>query len=323
MKVSVCCITYNHGRYIREALTSFLNQHIEGDWEIVISDDFSEDETCQIIKDFQNEFPGRIILIQNSFNKGMILNMVQALENCKGEYIAFCEGDDFWIDKYKVQKQIEVLEANKECSFSFHDVTIVDERGKHLNLLSKGREIDNRKDGILSSEYVIGAPLRIVHLASLLFRKNDLPKSDYWNLFLDAPMGDYQLVVFLSALGDAYYLNKSMAVYRINSASISQNRSIADTDFLKKVKAVYQKVDVYFQRKYHNELVRGYKGHVIMNIEANMDNAVLSRSLNKYLYYSAKLLIRFKGSQYNLKDVLWLIKEGGRKFFSKKKASDK
>jgi glycosyltransferase involved in cell wall biosynthesis len=111
MKVSICVITYNHAKFITEALNSFLMQTFN-DYEIVISDDCSTDENPAILQLYKTKYPDKIKLLLNKKNIGMVPNFIQALKACSGEYIAFCEGDDYWVDSSKLQRQIDFLEKN-------------------------------------------------------------------------------------------------------------------------------------------------------------------------------------------------------------------
>lgn len=116
MKVSICCITYNHEKFICEALDGFIAQELNADLEIIISDDASTDNTTTILKAYKERYPHLIKLILNEKNIGMTPNFIQALRACSGKYIAFCEGDDYWTDSQKLKKQIELLERKKDCN---------------------------------------------------------------------------------------------------------------------------------------------------------------------------------------------------------------
>lgn len=123
MKVSACIITYNHEKYIRECLEGAINQIIDYEYEIVISDDKSSDNTLQICLEYASKYPNLIRILPSEFNLGMIGNWIKSISNCKGKYIALCEGDDYWTDPLKLKKQVDFLEENggyvacyKRCS---------------------------------------------------------------------------------------------------------------------------------------------------------------------------------------------------------------
>ena len=120
--VSISCITYNHEKYIKDAITGFLMQKTDFPIEIVISDDCSTDSTLSIVQDYCRSHPDQIRLMANERNIGVVPKFSQAIGACKGKYIALCEGDDYWIDPLKLQKQVDFLEAHPECSICCHKV---------------------------------------------------------------------------------------------------------------------------------------------------------------------------------------------------------
>ena len=133
-KVSICCITYNHGSYIEKTLEGFLNQDVDFDFEILIHDDASTDKTVEVIKKFEKKYPNLIKPIYsnvNIYSQGESA-IKKLLSIASGDYIAFCEGDDFWIDDKKLNKQINFLDSNKEYVASYHNVRVVDEVGNYF-----------------------------------------------------------------------------------------------------------------------------------------------------------------------------------------------
>ena len=122
--VSICSITYNHANYIRDTIESFLMQKTNVPIEIIIHDDASTDGTTEIIKEYSIKFPNIIIPIiqtENQYSKGVRGIAARfTFPRARGKYIALCEGDDYWTDPYKLQKQVDFLEANPDCSLCFH-----------------------------------------------------------------------------------------------------------------------------------------------------------------------------------------------------------
>lgn len=125
--VSICCITYNHEAFISGAIDGFLKQETNFDYEIIIGEDCSTDNTRKIIDKYANKYPGLIQVITSDSNVGPVLNEYRTLLAAKGKYIAFCEGDDYWTDSLKLQKQVDFLEANTGYSVCFH-------RCRHYNV---------------------------------------------------------------------------------------------------------------------------------------------------------------------------------------------
>ena len=114
--VSICCITYNHEKYIRDAIEGFLMQKTDFPFEVLIHDDASTDGTADIIREYETKYPDIIKPIyqtENQYSKGIKISATYNYPRAKGKYIALCEGDDYWIDPYKLQKQVDFLEHMK------------------------------------------------------------------------------------------------------------------------------------------------------------------------------------------------------------------
>jgi len=124
-KVSVCVITYNHQRFLPRTLDSLLLQEAKFPWEVVVVDDASTDATPAILDDYAARHPERIRAYHNPRNRGPFRNFLYALHQCRGEYIAVCEGDDYWLSADKLRKQVGQLDANQDCAGSLHDAVVV------------------------------------------------------------------------------------------------------------------------------------------------------------------------------------------------------
>lgn len=131
--VSICCITYNHAPFIRQSLDGMLMQE-GGDYEILIHDDCSTDGTTEIVKEYAAKYPDKIFPMyedENQYSKGVWVDGFN-YRRAKGEYIAYCEGDDYWTDPLKLQKQVEFMETHPEYSVCFHNCVAYDMRTKRL-----------------------------------------------------------------------------------------------------------------------------------------------------------------------------------------------
>lgn len=135
LMVSVLVTTYNHEEYIRQALDSILMQKVDFEYEIIVHDDASPDNTASIIREYEEKYPKLIKAIyqpENLYSKG-IPRHKYIIKYLKGEYIAICEGDDYWTDPYKLKKQIEFLENNSSFIATYHNVRVIDENGNVFN----------------------------------------------------------------------------------------------------------------------------------------------------------------------------------------------
>lgn len=228
IKVSVWCITYNHEKYIRDALESFLTQKTNFKFEIIIHDDASTDTTAAIIKEYYEKYPDIIVPIFQSENQYSlnISNMFSYLLNySNGKYIAICEGDDYWIDDLKLQKQVEYMETNPECTLSFHNAKVVSTDKKVLeeSFLPKHylyQFFFKNKSCIYNTEDMI--LLDFAPTNSLIFKKEDVNGCiDFMNQ-KKRVCGDLIFRIYYTSRGYAYYFNEKMSAYRRgveNSAS--------------------------------------------------------------------------------------------------------
>jgi len=211
--VSVCMITYNHEPYIRQAIEGVLMQQCNFTFELVIGEDFSSDATRLICEEYSKKHPGIIKLLPSVTNHGMIRNFLRTLNSCTGKYIALCEGDDYWTDQLKMQKQVNLLEADPKVIFTFHDNIILhNESGKEVLRVGR-RKIDNIVDVeslILEKNFAT---------ASVIFRNilnfNLLP---YW--FDQILQPDYALFLLLAEKGTGVFIPDVMSVYRVHEKGI-------------------------------------------------------------------------------------------------------
>ncbi len=141
IKVSIICITYNHANYIRQTLDGFLMQKTNFKYDVLIHDDASTDNTAKIIKEYEEKYPEIIKPIfqtENQHSKGVPITVGIVLPKARGEYLAFCEGDDFWTDENKLQEQIDFLDKNPEYSACVHKFSTVDKLGNQTNMRTFG-----------------------------------------------------------------------------------------------------------------------------------------------------------------------------------------
>ncbi len=206
--VSVCMITYRHQAFIADAIEGVMMQQLHGRIELLISDDLSPDGTREICKHYQSLYPDRIRLLLPQENLGMIPNFIQCIEKCRGKYIAICEGDDYWTDPLKLQKQVATLESGSALAASAHNVQFTDEQSGD----SKPIPFAKSPSRILSLEDV--APRRAYHTAALMFRRDAYEKKAAEWLRKGYASGDKVLNLALHLAGDIHYSEELMAVYR-------------------------------------------------------------------------------------------------------------
>lgn len=212
--VSIWCITYNHEKYIKDAIEGFLMQKTNFKYEIVIHDDASTDKTAEIIREYENKYPDLIHAIyekENKFSKNLTgfkwVNDI-LIQNCKGKYIAACEGDDYWIDCYKLQIQVEYMQSYSQCSMCVHNGIKWNSQDGTLNVIDP---YDGNYEKDLSAEEVIMQYKGHPPTASMLYRKELMEMPDFFNR---APVGDYTKQLYYLTKGKIHYSSRIMSVYR-------------------------------------------------------------------------------------------------------------
>jgi len=204
MKVSVSMITYNHEKFIAKALDSILMQRTNFDYEIVVGEDCSTDNTRNILLGYQERFPDKLRLFLNEQNIGMHRNNEQTLESCKGEYVAILEGDDYWTSPDKLQKQVDFLDKHPECVICFHNVMEFYEDGSR----EPHPFHENLKKEVFTVEDLLAG--NFIPTLSSMFR-NGITKVP--ELFSLLPMGDWPFHIFTALHGKIGYINEVMAVH--------------------------------------------------------------------------------------------------------------
>lgn len=207
--VSVFMMAYNHEKYIAQAIESVLMQRTDFRYQIVLGEDFSTDKTKEIVVSYADKNPGKFKLILHKKNVGAVSNQTAILNACTGEYIAFCEADDYWTDPLKLQKQVKLLEANPECSMCVAKTEIL-EHDKRVIIVGNG---DKEKYGFMD---ILNGPY--FHTSTYLIKKGFLDK--YLAADRDLISGDTSLRYFLSDLGPFILLNEIVSVYRITGNGV-------------------------------------------------------------------------------------------------------
>jgi glycosyltransferase involved in cell wall biosynthesis len=211
IKVSICCITYNHEEYIADAIDGFLKQKVNFPIEILIHDDASTDKTPQIIESYRKKYPEIIKPIYqsvNQYSQRVKPGPTFLWPRAAGNYIALCEGDDYWTHSDKLQKQVDYMDENINCSVCFHASEIITADKILTNKLVKPYK---QSQNVCTEDFILGGG-GFFPTASLILRKHlieDLP-----DFYFKSSVGDYPLILILSSMGKAYYLDEIMSVYR-------------------------------------------------------------------------------------------------------------
>jgi glycosyltransferase involved in cell wall biosynthesis len=227
--VSVFVMVYNHEKYLAECLDGLLMQKCNFTFDIVVGEDCSTDNSREILLDYQNRYPGKFKLLLHKTNIGASKNQMEVFKNCKGKYIAMCEGDDYWIDPLKLQKQVDFLKANKDYVLTHSDIVLKNSAGEYIKYsrgtiskifkTSKNQKIDVVKN-LIKGNYIM--TLTVMIEKNALFKAlENIAENDKHIATID-----YTLFLELSKLGKIHHQKEKTAVYRILPNSASNNTNI-------------------------------------------------------------------------------------------------
>ncbi len=226
--LSVCLITYNHANYIKSAIDGVLKQKVNFDWELIIADDNSTDGTREIILEYKKQHPDFIRLILQEKNIGAAQNWLDLISAPHSKYIAYFEGDDYWIDKYKLQKQVDFLEANPEYAMVCTDYDVLYQADNRIekDYLKNNFGYTQEKD--IELEYYINKR-KYIRTLTACFRRDQYDKyvKDIdENIRHNKAAGDLPIWLYFLATSKVKYIPDSTAVYRVspNTASRIQDR---------------------------------------------------------------------------------------------------
>lgn len=277
MKVSSLIVTYNHERYLAEAIESALRQEVPFEHEVVIGEDCSTDRTREIALDLQRRHPDRIRLLLHDRNLGANRNFVQTLRACRGQYIAILEGDDYWTRPDKLRKQTEFLEAHPECALSFHCVKLVYEGNASMAPVYPPPEYKtiSTLEDILERNFI--------QTCSTVFR-NGLIR-DFPDWFFDAPVGDWPLHVMNAVHGHIGFLPQIMGVHRMHGGGVWSSQSLANTQrrVIETRRLLRRLVDRKHHRLLAEEMARDYHHLAVACRDAGQPVAALAALANSFV----------------------------------------
>ncbi|TDE13916.1 glycosyltransferase family 2 protein [Dyadobacter psychrotolerans] len=255
MKVSVCVPAYNHEKYIAQMLDGALMQQTTFPFEIVIGDDASTDSTQEIIREYIKRYPGRINAFLHKENQGPTEpkefagrnNVLALLKACRGEYVAMCEGDDYWTDPLKLQKQVNFLDANPDFAICHHNVEVIYEDGSPSHFFNNAdQKLVSTIEDILEDKWFMAT-------ASWLYRNHFLI-NDFADWHASAAAGDWAVVIQLAAHGKIGYLPENMGIYRKHSAGLSNVHAQTNIRFWENRKEMFENVNKWLDLRYDNTI---------------------------------------------------------------------
>jgi glycosyltransferase involved in cell wall biosynthesis len=310
--VSVKMMTYNHEPYITQAIEGVLQQKTSFPIELVIGEDCSTDRTREIILNFQKKFRSVIRVITSEKNVGARNNSERTRKACRGKYVAFCEGDDYWQDRHKLKKQVDHLEGHPECGlvYSSYDVyhckqnkTIRDfiryrkwniiENPKLSDYFGNIRPIGGNRVGILTCTVIVRKNLYDQIVESDPYLYND-------EHFL---MGDIQLWAEFINLASVHYIPESMSTYRVTEESATRSK---DMEKVARFKVSVPEIMIYLCKKYN------LPSDIRLRFEENRNSSLLNLAFHTMNEELAEELMKTKDrwsylellKYYSIKNIL-------------------
>jgi glycosyltransferase involved in cell wall biosynthesis len=225
--VSIAVATFNHENYIREALDSFLMQKTNFNVEIIVNDDASTDKTAQIVKEYKDKYPhlfNTYFQKENQYSLGRKPWFDVLFPNSNGKYIALCEGDDYWIDSLKLQKQVDFLESNNDfIATTANTYYLRNGETKFSYIESKELWLGKKMKNEIKYEDI---PARLFpHTTSIMFRNKRI---NFHNVMNGFPIGDMPLLMLLAHSGRINYIDEIHSVYRIHDSGAISNMKKKD-----------------------------------------------------------------------------------------------
>ncbi len=297
--VSICCLTYNHEKYIHDAIEGFLMQKANFEFEILIHDDASTDGTTEIIKEYEKKYPGLIKPIyqtENQWSKGIKPFFKDLFPKAKGKYIALCEGDDYWVDPYKLQKQVDFMEANPKYGVVYTGIYRLFQNSNKL-FPSKIHDSEYKFEDLIlfNPVYTLTTCIRKDLLDQYIHEINPELKGWY--------SGDYPMWLYMSERSIIKSLPIRTAVYRVLEESASNSKNPCKLLYISKYR---HSVRTFYLKYFNKPKKLKHEVDLISYREPEM-NAVKCRDVeylktiykfylsNKYfaLAFFVKLYIRF------------------------------
>lgn len=265
--VSVVMPTFNHELFIAQAMRSVLDQYTTFDIELIVGDDCSTDRTREIVQELASLHRDRVTVVLQETNLGPGRNCASLLAKCRGDYIAMLEGDDFWGDSSKLERQVTFMREHPGCTVSHHRVVHFDQaHGREIGEFPEERFRHVRLEGMALAE------CNFLRTCSVMFRRDAMPDLDqeFWAL----KMQDWPLVVLLAERGWIGYIDRPMATYRIHSTSwwtpLSRARKLeAELDvgryLLRRLSSEARRpwVDRFFYQTYAERPARTFPGRLV------------------------------------------------------------
>ncbi|MDY6373085.1 MAG: glycosyltransferase [Bacteroidales bacterium] len=244
--VAIHCLVYNHEPYLRRCIDGFVRQRTNFPFVAIVHEDASTDKSADIIREYERKYPNIIKPIyetENQYSKPdgrLIFIMQDAILASGAKYVAICEGDDFWTDPLKLQKQVDILENNPQLMAVVTDTSVVDS-ADNIIVHKQGCTVPDNREGVYNLRDFFSIPQHRYSTATVMYRTRHYEEVNQKLLYTISPyFGDWQLWIILHSYGSFYYIDEVTAAYRINPTSITHvanriERARASFDVCRKI----------------------------------------------------------------------------------------
>jgi len=212
-RVSVCVVTWMHRDLIAQCLDSIVMQRTTFPFEVIVSDDCSTDGTGEICRSYAERFPGLVRALVQPRRLGMMENTRAVTADVRGEFIAWCDGDDYWTDPAKLQLQVDALDAHPQCDLCSHGSYVIEHDGSPA-----GSVFPAFSDRLISADELLRRDGGLICTSSLMSRSYLMAQAPEW--FFRMPMGDYFGQAIAAFRGGAVHLGRVMCAYRRDSLGV-------------------------------------------------------------------------------------------------------
>lgn len=288
-------ITYNHEKFLAQALNSVLTQEVNFDYEIVIGEDCSTDNTRNILISYQQKYPDKIRLLLADKNLGMHENFIQTYKACRGEYIALLEGDDYLTSPQKLQKQVDFLDHHSNCAIVYHMVELFDEKkGQMISILGEGYQ---KLTSTLDDYLRFTVPIQT---SAVMFRRELFLEFPHW--IKNVKMGDVVIFAMVGQYGHFGFIPEKMSVWRWHSGGVWTTKN--SIEHLKGFIEIWELLSTYLESRYKKSALAGL-GNFYSELAIQY---FLSGDFNKARGFLLRKLLKFPAILPKISDVKLIFK---------------
>ena len=328
--VSILCMVYNHEPYLRQCLDGFVMQKTTFPFEAIVHDDASTDGSAAIIREYAEKYPDIIKPIYETENQlskrdGSLERALDAAMHSGSKYVALCEGDDYWTDPEKLQKQVDALESHPECTIAFSKVQVIDKEGNELGqtIPAKPDLIPNgivTLDDYMLSEFYNGS--WTFHTSTFFYRKSclELHRELKKTVFIHYPYGDQPILLSCLFQGNGFYIPIVTGRYRWLSggynSTIRKNPQNEIRSYEMRIRA-WKDLNAYTEGKYDKYISRHCDRFTYDTLKLKYENGLMSLPQKfLFLFYKLwKVRSSFSSFKFSLKEFLLFVYPGYDKLF--------